>query len=347
MRISVKVLLAILVLTIAAVTWAGLEGHRRFTRPGPLPEAAAVIIPKGAGLDAIARRLVAAGVVPDRFSFMAGVKLSRAVLKAGEYAFPAHVSPQEAMRLMDEARTVVHKLTIAEGLTTRQVLALVREADFLVGDIRRRPAEGWLLPETWHLSREDDRDELVGRMETSMRQLLDQLWAGRAAGLPLKSKEEALVLASIVERETGLKAERPMVAAVFVNRLRLGMRLQSDPTVIYGLSDGIGVLDRPLSRADLETAHRWNTYAIDGLPPTPIANPGRASLEAVLHPAASDALYFVADGSGGHVFAKSLDEHNRNVANWRKVERMRRGEPEPAPAPAPKPQSAKKAGGKR
>lgn len=324
MRSIAKILLAVLVLLIAAGTLAALEGHRRFTAPGPLAEPATILIPKGAGLDAIARRLVDAGVIPDRYSFMIGVKLAKAVLKAGEYTFPAHVSPQDAARLMAEGRTVVHKLTIAEGLTTRQVLALVAEADFLAGPLSRKPAEGALLPETWHLSRDDERDEVIGRMEKSMRQLLDQLWAARAEGLPLKSKEEALVLASIVERETGVKAERPQVAAVFVNRLRLGMRLQSDPTVIYGLSDGLGVLDRPLSRADLDTAHRWNTYVIDGLPPTPIANPGRASLEAVLHPAKSDALYFVADGTGGHAFAKSLDEHNRNVANWRKVEKARR-----------------------
>lgn len=324
MRISVKILLAIIVLAIATATWAVLEGHRRFTRPGPLAVATSIVIPKGAGTEAIAMRLVAAKIIPDRYSFMVGIKLNRAVLKAGEYAFPARISPEEAMTMMAEGRIVVHKLTIAEGLTTRQILALVREADFLAGDIGRKPAEGALLPETWHLSREDERDELVGRMEKSMRQALDQIWAGRADGLPLKTKEEALVLASIVERETGIKAERPKVAAVFINRLRLGMRLQSDPTVIYGLSDGLGVLERPISRADLETAHRWNTYVIDGLPPTPIANPGRASLEAVLHPAATDALYFVADGNGGHVFAKTLDEHNRNVAAWRKVERSRK-----------------------
>jgi len=324
MRKLTKILIAAAIVLVAAATFVVLDAHRRFTKPGPLAEATSVVIPKGAGLEAIARKLAAARVVPDPYSFMAGVRLKKASLKAGEYAFPAHVTPEAALAMMAEGRTVVHKLTVAEGLTTKQVLALVREADFLAGEVARIPAEGTLLPETWHLSRDDQRDEVVARMEKSMRQTMDQLWPQRAAGLPLKSKEEALVLASIVERETGIKAERPQVAAVFVNRLRLGMRLQSDPTVIYGLSDAMGVLDRPISRADLETAHRWNTYVIDGLPPTPIANPGRASLEAVLHPADSDALYFVADGSGGHVFAKSLEEHNRNVANWRKVEKARR-----------------------
>lgn len=324
MKAALKILAIAAIVLVAAATFVALDGWRRFTAPGPLAAPTSVVIPKGAGLQSIARRLEEAGVVPDRYSFMVGAKWRRATLKAGEYAFPAGISAEQVVAQMEAGRTVVHKLTVAEGLTTRQVLELVQGADYLAGAITRRPGEGALLPETWHLSRDDERDEVVARMEASMRQILDSLWEGRAAGLPLKSKQEALVLASIVERETGVKAERPMVAGVFINRLRLGMRLQSDPTVIYGLSDGKGVLDRPISRADLETAHRWNTYVIDGLPPTPIANPGRASLEAVLHPADTDALYFVADGTGGHVFAKTLDEHNRNVANWRKLERARK-----------------------
>lgn len=317
----------ILVLFLVLAGFAALaawEGHRRFTGPGPLDQPASLVVPKGAGLQTIARRLEDSGVVRDRYSFMIGATLAKATLKAGEYAFPAGISARQVVAMMNAGRTVVHKLTVAEGLTTRQVLDLVREADYLAGDVTRVPAEGALLPETWHLSRDDARDEVVSRMEASMRQVLDALWDARAPDLPLRSKHEALVLASIVERETGLKEERAMVAGVFHNRLRLGMRLQSDPTVIYGLSDGMGVLDRALTRADLENPHRWNTYVIAGLPPTPIANPGRASLEAVLRPAATDALYFVADGSGGHVFARTLDEHNRNVANWRKVERARK-----------------------
>ena len=326
MRTLWKVVFVLAVVAVAVATWAALEGHRRFTGPGPLAEATTIVIAKGSGTEAIAHQLAAARVVPDPYSFMIGTKLRKATLKAGEYAFPAHVAAIDAMTMMAEGRTVIHKLTVAEGLTTRQVLALVDEADYLAGAISRKPAEGALLPETWHLSRDDGRDEVVARMEKSMRQLLEHEWAGRAAGLPLKSKEEALVLASIVERETGIKSERPQVAAVFLNRLRLGMRLQSDPTVIYGVSERLGVLDRPITRADLDNPHPWNTYAHDGLPPTPIANPGKASIEAVLHPAETDALYFVADGSGGHVFARSLDEHNKNVANWRKVEKARKGQ---------------------
>jgi len=323
----IRIFLAVSVLLVAVATWAALEGHRRFTAPGPAVEPTTIVIPKGAGLEAIARRLQAAGIVPDIYSFMIGTRIRAATLRAGEYAFPARVSPEAAMRQIAEGRTVVHKLTIAEGLTVKQVMALVAGTDFLAGEVGKPSPEGWLLPETWHLSRDDDRAELMARMEKSMRQYLEQAWASRAQGLPLKTPAEALILASVVERETAVRDERPKVAAVFLNRLKRGMRLQSDPTVIYGLSDGLGVLDRPLSRADLEKPHRWNTYVLEGLPATAIANPGKASLDAVLHPADIDALYFVADGSGGHAFAQSLDEHNRNVAQWRKVEKARKPEP--------------------
>lgn len=313
---------------IAALAVAGLawEGHQRFTSSGPLAEPVTLVVPRGAGTQAVARKLAEAGIIGSPLVFQIGVRLRNATLKAGEYAFPAAVSPEAVLHQLQEGRTIIHRLTIAEGLSVRQVLDLVYGAEFLAGDIDRAPPEGWLLPETWHLSRDDSRTELVGRMERSMRELVERLWHERVPGLPLKSVEEALVMASIVERETAIEAERPRIASVFINRLRLGMRLQSDPTVIYGLSDGLGVLDRGLTRADLATPHAWNTYVIAGLPPTPIANPGRASLEAVLlHPADTKDLYFVADGNGGHVFARTLVEHNRNVAQWRKIERSRKG----------------------
>lgn len=313
--------------TLAVFVAAGLawEGHQRFAAPGPLAETATVTIPRGVGTEAIARRLAEAGIIDSPLVFEIGARLRQATLKAGEYAFAPGISAEDVLRQMQEGRTITHRLTIAEGLTVRQVLDAVYDAEFLAGDITLVPPEGWLLPETWHVSRDDPRNELVGRMERSMRQLVERLWEERVPGLPLKSPEEAVVLASIVERETAVAAERPRVASVFINRLRLGMRLQSDPTVIYGLSDGLGVLDRGLTRSDLATAHAWNTYVIAGLPPTPIANPGRASLEAVLlHPADTKDLYFVADGTGGHVFARTLAEHNRNVAQWRRIERSRK-----------------------
>ncbi|CAA7627825.1 Periplasmic solute-binding protein [Candidatus Terasakiella magnetica] len=311
---------------IVAVGLAGLAwvGHHQFTAPGPSFRPVAVVIPKGAGTEVVARLLEDNGVISGRTVFMVGVKLRRATVKAGEFLFPAGVSQEEAVHILSEGHAVIHKLTIAEGLTVRQALETVAEADFLAGTITRKPPEGWLLPETWHMSRDEQRDEVVARMEKAMRQTVDVLWVARTPGLPLKSKEEAVILASLVERETAVEAERPRVAAVFYNRLRLGMRLQSDPTVIYGLSDGMGELDRPLTRDDLMTRHPWNTYVIDGLPQTAIANPGRSSLEAVLHPAKSDELYFVANGAGGHVFARTLDEHNANVVKWRKIERERK-----------------------
>ncbi|CCG41321.1 endolytic transglycosylase MltG [Magnetospirillum molischianum] len=321
---ALGVLLA-LVLLAGVAAW---RGHVAFTSPGPAQAPITVIIPKGAGTEAAATLLEQAGVISDRFVFIVGTKLRRATLKAGEYAFPARVSAEDAMRIVADGRVVVHKLTVAEGLTVRQVAALVEEADFLSGSITRSLSEGWLLPETWHAVRDEPRDEVLARMEKSMRRNLETLWAGRDLGVALRSPEEALILASIVERETAIAAERPRIAAVFYNRMARGMRLQSDPTVIYGVSDGMGVLDRPLTRADLNTAHPWNTYAIDGLPRTPIANPGRASLEAVLHPIRTDDLYFVADGSGGHAFAATLDAHNANVTRWRQIERSRN-----APAP--------------
>jgi UPF0755 protein len=319
MRIVLGLVLLLGVIAAGAAGW----GHFAFTGPGPSAAAITVVIPKGSGSEAIAEQLERAGIVGSRWVFLVGTKIRRASLKAGEYAFPAHVAPIEAMRILAEGRSIVHRLTIAEGLTVRQVRALVQGADFLAGPQTHAVAEGWLMPETWYMHRDDSREELVARMEKAMRQTLASAWVERAPGLALATPEQALILASIVERETAIGTERPMVAAVFLNRLAQGMRLQSDPTVIYGLSDGLGVIDHPLTRADLAAPHRWNTYVIDGLPPTPIANPGRASIEAVLHPAQTDALYFVADGKGGHVFARTLDEHNANVAAWRRVERAR------------------------
>ncbi|KIL98556.1 protein YceG like [Paramagnetospirillum magnetotacticum MS-1] len=321
MKPWMKIVAGVLAIILIGLGWAAWEGHRRFTAPGPSPKPVIVIIPKGSGTELIAHSLEGAGVISSRYVFAAGVKLRRVTLKAGEYAFPAQVSPEEAMRIIADGKVVIHKLTVAEGLTTRQVLDMVSEADFLAGPITRKVSEGHLLPETWHMVRDELRDDVIARMEKAMTQTLDVLWVARAPGLPLKSKEEALILASMVERETGTESERPRVAAVFYNRLARNMRLQSDPTVIYGVSDGLGELDHPLTRAELQTNHPWNTYTIDGLPKTPIANPGRASLEAVLHPAKSDELYFVANGTGGHTFARTLDEHNANVAKWRQIEK--------------------------
>lgn len=292
-------------------------------RSGPLAEAKTLIIPKGSGIFEIAGQLERAGVVFSEPLFLLATQLASqgGALKAGEYVFPAGISMRAAVELLQLGKTLVRRLTVPEGFTTAQVLELLEGAEGLYGDIDPKPMEGTLLPETYHYSWGDNRQAVVDRMRAGMKKAVEELWARRATSLPFKTKDEAVILASIVERETGVASERPRVAAVFVNRLRQGMKLQSDPTVIYGLSNGRGSIDRPLSRADLATRHAYNTYVIDGLPPSPIANPGLASLRAVMQPADSDDLFFVADGSGGHLFARTLVEHNRNVAHWRKVER--------------------------
>lgn len=212
------------------------------------------------------------------------------------------------------------RVTLAEGVTSWTVVEALKAADFLSGEIAEVPAEGTLAPDSYEVEKGDDRAGLIGKMEASQVAILDAAWEARAPDLPYETKEEALIMASIVEKETGVAEERPLVASVFVNRLREGMKLQTDPTVIYGVTKGQGVLGRGLRQSELKRETPWNTYVIDGLPETPIANPGAASIEAALHPATSDYLYFVADGTGGHAFAATLDEHNRNVEKWRAIE---------------------------
>lgn len=323
MAVAIRPVLGYLAVLVLALALAAGYGRVRLDAPGPLASSRAVVIPKGVGSEGIARRLAEAGVIADPRLFRVAVRLGRSPLLAGEYEFPAGISALDAIRLMQSGRTVVRRLTVPEGLTVRQVLALLAQTEGLDGEVRRPPAEGTLLPETYHFSYGDSRQGMIDRMNQSMREALAKSWAGRSAPPILKTPEEALTLASIVEKETGVAAERPRVAAVFLNRLKAAMKLQSDPTVIYGISGGEGVLGRALTRADLEADSPFNTYARAGLPPAPIANPGRAALAAVLNPVLSDELYFVADGSGGHAFAKTLDEHNRNVARWRKLQNER------------------------
>lgn len=315
---AIAVSLAVLLAVAAGALWFYLQS--RYEAPGPLSAETIVVVPRGAGLAAIADDLAAAGVIADPTLFRIGVRLfgDARALQAGEYAFPPAASMQDAAELIASGRTVVHRLTVPEGLTSVEVVALLEAAEPLDGTIEAVPPDGALLPETYHFHRGDSRAAVLQRMDEAMDAALEELWDKRAPNLPLNTPEEALVLASIIEKETGVDAERALVAGVFVNRLKKGMPLQSDPTVVYGITEGKAPLGRSLTRKDLANPTPYNTYQIAGLPPGPIANPGRAALEAALNPAETDFLYFVAAGDGGHAFAKTLAEHNRNVAKWRK-----------------------------
>jgi len=292
----------------------------RFDGPGPLTANTVVYIPPGTTMGDIARNLERDGVIEDSLVFRLGVRVMRVSrdLKAGEYMFPAAATMRGVVDILLQGKTVVRRLTLPEGISSAEAIALVRNAEGLVGEVTEVPPDGTLLPETYHYERGDRRVDLIQRMGAAMDQALAELWPKRQPDLPLAGPEEAVILASIVEKETGVPEERRIVASVFYNRLKKRMRLQSDPTVVYGLTGGVGSLGRPLTRQDLRLASPFNTYVIDGLPPAPIANPGRATLEAVLNPARTDYLYFVANGDGGHAFAKTLEEHNRNVGDWRK-----------------------------
>jgi UPF0755 protein len=242
--------------------------------------------------------------------------------------------------LLQSGKVVQRRLTVPEGSTTAEIIDLVRKTEALSGEVTLDVKEGDLLPETYFYSRDDTRDSMLLRMKEAMEKTLDEAWRKRAAGLPYASKRDALILASIIEKETSLAAERSRVAAVYVNRLRVRMRLESDPTTIYGVTGGKGMQGRELTRADLQSSSPYNTYVVTGLPPGPICNPGRASILAAVAPAPRErALYFVADGQGGHAFANNLYEHNRNVVRWKEIQRQRQEQGTPAPpsttAPAP------------
>ncbi|MEM7722890.1 MAG: endolytic transglycosylase MltG [Pseudomonadota bacterium] len=244
------------------------------------------------------------------------------IVALADFAYEDGV-PEVYSSLVESGTPMAYRLVVPEGLTSWQIVEGFRQADFLSGEVVELPPEGMLAPDTYEVRRGQDRQELLDQMQASQEAILTAAWAGREDGLPLASAEEALILASIIEKETSVAEERERISGVFVNRLNRGMRLQTDPTVIYGVTEGRGVLGRGLRVSELRGETPWNTYVIDGLPPTPIANPGRAAIEAAVNPEETEFIFFVADGTGGHAFAETLDQHNRNVARWRQIEAER------------------------
>ena len=292
-------------------TWYGI---------GPLPRQTDFVVPHGP-TEVVGRALKQAGVIDGVLTFRIAVLMtaSGGPLHAGEFAFPANASLHQVLGLLRHGQQVEHHLTIPEGLTALEIAALINAAPAMTGKVAP-PREGAILPSTYDYLFGASRQALLGRAEHALGSTLAALWPDRAPNLPLGSPAQAVTLASIVERETAKPEERAEVAAVYLNRLRAGMKLQADPTVIYGVTAGSGVMNRPLDHADLQAPDAYNTYVNAGLPPGPIAAPGVASIKAVLHPADTDALYFVADGSGGHVFSHDYSEQVRNVAKLRKLD---------------------------
>jgi UPF0755 protein len=333
---------------VSIVVGAGLFlGKQRFEAPGPLPEDKVVNIPRGLGIRDISDLLQRDGVIDQPYVFMASVIVlkARGELKYGEYQFSKRSSVADVVDTIVEGRVVQHAFTVPEGLTSEQIVARLLEADALTGQIKEIPREGTLLPETYRFTRGMTREQFIQRMQQAHRRVLQEVWEHRIQDLPVKTPEQLVTLASIVEKETGKPDERTRIAAVFVNRLKSKMRLQSDPTIIYGLTGGKGSLGRPILKSEIERPTPYNTYVVDGLPPGPIANPGRASLEAAANPARTKELYFVADGTGGHAFSDNYAEHQKNVTRLRGIEHSN-GTSSVSPPPSPPSANDSPTGGK-
>jgi UPF0755 protein len=330
---------AIFTLLLLAAVLAGgalYYGSAQFSAKGPLEQDRVVNIPARTGIRDIADLLRREGVIDNTQWFVAGAVLMGATdkLKAGEYTFEKNASMSDVLQTIIDGKSIQHTVTIPEGLTTQQIVQRIMDAEVLSGPVQTLPPEGSLLPETYRVTRGTTRDQLIQRMAAAQKRLVQEIWAKRSPDIPVKTIQEFVTLASIIEKETAIAAERTRVAGVFVNRLNRNMRLQSDPTIIYGIVGGKGTLGRPITRSDIDQPTPYNTYTINGLPPGPIGNPGRASLEAVANPARHKDLYFVADGTGGHVFAETYEEHLRNVARWRAIEKTAKDD-QPAFTPPP------------
>jgi UPF0755 protein len=318
---AIFTIVLVLALALGALAY---WGNQRFEQAGPLPEDKVVNIPRGLGVRDIAELLAREGVIRDPWVFVAGaavMKVRGADLKFGEYEFAKGASQRDVADTLVEGKVVQHQFTAVEGLTSEQIVARLLENDKLTGNIREMPREGSLLPDGYRFTRGTTRDDMIKRMQAAQARILKEAWDRRASDLPVKSPEQLLVLASIIEKETGKPDERTRVAAVFVNRLKSKMKLQSDPTIIYGLVGGKGSLGRGILKSEITQPTPYNTYVIEALPPGPIANPGRASIEAAANPARTKELFFVADGTGGHAFSETYDQHQKHVAKLRGIER--------------------------
>jgi UPF0755 protein len=311
--------LLIAVASLVAVGAAGFGGWMlaldRYHAPGPLTAARIVVVPRGTPAT-LAEALTEAGVIDGPMPFRIAVIATKGALRAGEFSFPEHASLATTLSILRTGRVVQHRLTIPEGLTAAQIAQILDRAPALEGDTEV-PGEGEVLPETYAYTLDTTRTALIERAETAMTTALAKIWAERDPTLPLTSPDQLVTLASIVERETSRPEERAHVAAVFLNRLKLGMKLQSDPTTAYAASGGMTTYDRGLTRADLDAPNPYNTYTTPALPPGPICSPGLAAMQATAHPQQSNDLYFVANGTGGHTFAQTIEDHTRNVARWR------------------------------
>jgi UPF0755 protein len=325
-------LLIAAVVAIGGFAFAMLEARK----PGPLPADKIVVLTREDDGGPIPDQLERAGVIesPLWFDLVLTLDGNRGALKRGEYLFKQAVSLREVEDLLVSHKVLLHKVTVPEGLTSDQVVQRLRENDVFVGDIKELPREGSILPETYEFERGVSRAKVLATMESAQTKAVDEIWKKRAPDLPIKSPGELVTLASIVEKETGRAEERAHVAGVFINRLQKRMKLESDPTIVYGLVGGRGTLGHSISKAELQQATPYNTYFIEGLPPGPIANPGKAAMEAVANPAHTSDLFFVADGTGGHAFADTLDQHQKNVARWRQIEKDAKDKLAPDAVPA-------------
>lgn len=325
--VFINFLLTLTVLSMVAIGGGIYWGKIEFDREGPLAKDRTIIVPGGASLDAIATVLQRQGVLERPWIFKGGVQAFKSAhkLQAGEYLFPARISMHDAMQMMVEGRAIFHTVTIPEGWTSAQIVERVNEDPILIGELGEVPAEGALLPETYRFNRGMSRADMIEKMRRAQDKALQDIWAKRDADLPVKTPEELVILASIVEKETGKADERPRVAGVFVNRLNNNWKLESDPTILYGLYGGKAwQRSRTILRSEKNAPNRYNTYQIKGLPPGPIANPGRKAMEAVANPSHTRDFFFVADGTGGHIFAETLAQHQNNVKRWREIEKEMR-----------------------